>query len=80
MELIEKLVNGKHDILSYRKTKDRQGCDTLGIPKILKQAASLFKPQGWRFGEKVAAYNPKFTVHETAESIVFTILNKKMQY
>lgn len=77
MELIEKLVNSKHNILSYREAKNRRGCDAPGIPKILKQAASLFKLQGLRFGEKVAAYNPKFMVHETAQSNVFTKLEKK---
>lgn len=33
MELIENLINNKHDLLSYKEAKNRRGCDDPGIGK-----------------------------------------------
>lgn len=62
MELIEKLMNSKHYVLSYREVKNRQWCDAPGTGKIRKQITSLFKPQDLKLEGKIMAYNPKFIV------------------
>lgn len=38
LKLIEKLMNGKHDILSYKEAKKRRECDAPGIGGIGKNS------------------------------------------
>lgn len=61
-ELVEKLMNTKHDILSDKEAKNRRRCHAPGIKKIIKQATMPFKQQSLKLREKVVVYNPKFTL------------------